>query len=124
MDISSFKFSKEHIWVLPEMGGYVKIGISDYAQKKLKAIVFVNLPNLGKELALGMPFGDIESIKTVEELISPITGEVVEVHEDLLDEPERIHAAPYESWLVKARCVEYAQGMMDASAYAEYVGKL
>lgn len=117
------KFSKDHLWV--EMNGEkAKIGISDYAQSKLGAIVFLNLPEEGDELEIGEQFGDVESIKTVSELISPVKGNVEAVNEALMDELEAIAEKPYESWLVEATVEEIREDLMDEAAYAEYVESL
>lgn len=124
MDINFYKFSREHIWILHQDEGYDRIGISDYAQKKLKTIVFANLPEPGSKLVCGQPFGDVESIKSVAELIAPADAEVVKVNEHVLDDPECIHTAPYENWLLEVICLKYDDRLMDAAAYLDYVEKL
>ena len=109
-------FSKAHIWVLND-GQNVVLGISDYAREKLGNIMFVNLPDIGDRLTIGTCFGDIESIKTVSDLISPVNGEVVKVNEALVDEPDNINADPYESWLVEVKADAVAEDLMSEETY-------
>jgi len=80
------------------------IGITDYAQKKLRSIVFIELPKLGEKISQGKKIGTVESIKSVSELISPVSGEVVEVNEELLNTPEIINSNPYDKgWIAKIK---------------------
>lgn len=112
-------FSKDHIWLrLKEETAW--IGISDYAQKELGSILFLNLPEEGRQLEIGRCFGDVESIKNVSELISPVSGRVVRVNDGLLEEPERIHETPYESWLIMIKVDKIAEDMMVEKKYLEY----
>lgn len=116
-------FSEQHVWVLVEDDYTVKLGLSDYAQKKLGAIVFINLPETGEKLVKGEGFGDVESIKKVSELISPVNGEVLRVNEDIIDNPENINTDSYASWLLEIS-TDNAEDLMDADAYAAYVESL
>lgn len=109
-------FSKSHIWVL-QIGDTVRLGVSDHAQKKLGNIMFLNLPDAGEEVLIGQRFGDIESIKTVSDLISPVDGKVIAVNEELIDEPESINEAPYESWFIEVKVRSLEEGLMDENAY-------
>lgn len=94
------KYSKEHGWVKEE-GERVRIGITDYAQGQLKEIVYVELPEKGDEIIKGESYGVIESIKAVEDLIAPISGRVLEVNEDAVDNPTIISEDPYgKGWLL------------------------
>ncbi|WP_138418503.1 glycine cleavage system protein GcvH [Aquibacillus sediminis] len=94
------RYSEEHEWVKVE-GDKVRIGITDHAQDELGDIVFVELPEVGDELAVDDPFGSVESVKTVSELYAPISGKVVEVNEELDDSPEYVNESPYEkAWMV------------------------
>jgi glycine cleavage system H protein len=94
------RYTKEHEWVKTE-DGTVRIGITAFAQSELGDIVFVELPEIGDELKANEPFGSVESVKTVSELYAPISGKVVEVNEDLSDNPEYVNESPYEkAWLV------------------------
>lgn len=112
-------FSKDHIWVIRD-GDIAVLGISDYAQNQLGNIMFLNLPEEGEKLEIGKCFGDIESIKTVSDLISPITGEVVKVNSRLIDEPEAVNTEPYQSWFVRVRVDKVSGELMNEEAYLEY----
>ena len=109
-------FSSDHIWIKKD-GNDVFLGLSAYAVKRLKAIMFISLPEPGEALKIGEKFGDVESVKTVSDLISPVSGEVLEVNESVIDDPETIMEAPYESWLVRAGNVSFADGLMDREHY-------
>jgi len=115
----SILFSKDHVWLKDE-GEVVSLGISDYAQEKLGNIMFLNLPEAGDTVRRGNKFGDVESIKTVSDLISPVSGKVAEVNEDLIDEPNVIHEEPYEAWLVKVRDAETPEDLLQEQEYLEY----
>jgi len=93
-------YSEEHEWIKKE-GDKVRIGITDFAQSELGDIVFVELPEEDDDITAGESFGSVESVKTVSELYSPISGTVVEVNEDLDDTPEAVNESPYEgAWMV------------------------
>jgi len=95
------KYSDEHVWVKEEEGGKYRIGITDHAQDELGDIVFVELPEEEEELTAPDTFGSVESVKTVSELYAPISGEVVEINEELEDSPELINESPFDKgWLV------------------------
>lgn len=97
---SELLYSKEHEWVRKE-GSDVRIGITDFAQSELGDIVFVELPEVGDTIEVDEPFGSVESVKTVSELYAPISGTVVEVNEDLEDNPEYVNDSPYEkAWMI------------------------
>ncbi len=100
----SVKYFKEHQWVrVKEEDGSVLIGISDFAQKSLKDIVMVEPPEVGDTLTFGEVFASIESVKAVSDVYSPISGEVIEINEDVEDEPEKINEDPYGSWIVRVK---------------------
>lgn len=101
-------FSKKHIWIQQE-GEMARMGISGYAQERLGSIMFVNLPDAGQMVQIGQKFGDVESIKTVSDLISPAEGKVMAVNEDVIDEPDRLNQDPYENWLITIK-VDKVQG--------------
>ena len=109
-------FSKHHIWVLKE-GDTGILGITDHAQEKLKSIMFVNLPDTGDMISDGKRFGDIESIKTVSDLIAPVSGEVTDVNEELIDSPELLNDAPYDNWLIKVKNISSLEDLMDEETY-------
>lgn len=112
-------YSKDHIWVEQD-GEMFRLGISDYAQDSLGVILFLNLPDEGDKLRIGECFGDIESVKTVSDLISPVTGKVVRVNEPLLDEPSEINERPYECWFLEVEADGQAEDLMDEDAYQQY----
>jgi glycine cleavage system H protein len=94
------RYSEEHEWVRVE-GDKVRIGITDFAQSELGDIVFVELPEVGTEITVNEPFGSVESVKTVSELYAPVSGKVVEVNEELNDNPEFVNESPYEkAWMI------------------------
>ena len=113
---AEMKYSKDHEW-MKEEDGVVVIGISDFAQDALGDVVFVNLPGEGDEVTAGEAFGDVESVKAVSDLVSPVTGTVCAVNEDLLDEPEQLNKAPYDAWLIKVENVTGTEELLDAAAY-------
>ena len=118
-----FKYTEEHEWVSIE-GDIVTIGISDFAQEALGDIVFVELPEVGYQAEAGKTFGVVESVKAVSDIFSPVTGEVVEINEELPDTPELVNSSPYEgAWMLKIKLNDKAQldGLLDAEAYQAFV---
>jgi glycine cleavage system H protein len=118
-----FKYTEEHEWVSIE-GDIVTIGISDFAQEALGDIVFVELPEVGYQAEAGKTFGVVESVKAVSDIYSPVTGEVVEINEELPDTPELVNSSPYEgAWMLKIKLNDKAQldGLLDAEAYQAFV---
>ena len=95
-------YAKSHEWVKEE-GDVVTIGLTDYAQSELGDLVFVNLPEEGDSVSVGEAFGDVESVKAVSDVYSPISGVVCEINEELLDAPESINGAPYDAWFIKVK---------------------
>lgn len=117
------KYSAEHEWVRVE-GNKAYIGITDFAQSELGDIVFVELPEVGDEVAQDEPFGSVESVKTVSELYSPVSGKVVEVNGELEDSPELVNDAPYETgWMIVVEMSDSGEldKLMDADAYEKMV---
>ena len=117
------KYTKEHEWVKKE-GDVVLIGITYHAQDALGDIVFIQLPDEGTDIAAGDAFGEIESVKAVSDLYSPIDGKVVKVHDELIDTPEIINSDPYgEGWMLKIEPADPASvdSLLDAGAYDEFV---
>jgi glycine cleavage system H protein len=115
------RYSEEHEWVKVE-GDKVRIGITDFAQSELGDIVFVELPEVGDEVTANEPFGSVESVKTVSELYAPISGKVVEVNEDLNDNPEFVNESPYEkAWMivVEPSDISEVDNLMTAEQYEE-----
>ena len=118
-------YSKEHEWAKIE-GTTAIIGISDFAQSSLGDIVFVELPDVGRKLKLEESFGVVESIKSVSDLYSPFSGEVLEVNSNLVNSPEQINSSPYESWMIKMKLSnpKDVDSMMSASDYKNYCESL
>ena len=116
---AELKYSKSHEW-LKEEDGVSVIGISDFAQDALGDVVFVNLPEVGDDAAAGEAFGDVESVKAVSDLISPVSGTVCEVNEDLLDQPELRNEDPYGTGILKVENVTDTEELLDAAAYEAF----
>ena len=116
---AELKYSKSHEW-LKEEDGVSVIGISDFAQDALGDVVFVNLPEVGDDAAAGEAFGDVESVKAVSDLISPVSGTVCEVNEELLDQPELLNEDPYGTWIIKVENVTDTEELLDAAAYEAF----
>ena len=110
------QYSRDHEWLRMEDGVAV-IGISDFAQSELGDVVFVNLPEVGDEAIAGEPFGDVESVKAVSDLVCPVTGTVCAVNEELLDAPEKLNEDPYGTWIIKVENVTDTEEMLTAAEY-------
>lgn len=121
----NLKYSNDHEWVRVE-GNEVFIGISDYAQSELGEIVFVDIPSEGETVAKGEVFGSIEAVKTVSDLIMPVSGTIIEVNTELEDAPELVNQDPYgKGWIIKAEITD-ASGLDDllsAEDYKAFIGK-
>ncbi|GAK04225.1 glycine cleavage system H protein [Geomicrobium sp. JCM 19037] len=119
------KYSKEHEWVKEETGN-LRIGITSFAQDELGDIVFVELPEVGDEIAVNEPFGSVESVKTVSELYAPVSGKVVEINEELEDSPELVNESPYEkAWMIVVEPTDRAQldDLLSADDYDELINQ-
>ena len=110
------KYSKSHEWIRYEDGVAI-IGISDFAQDALGDVVFVNLPAVGDEVTAGEAFGDVESVKAVSDLISPVSGVVLEINEELEDSPENLNEDPYGAWIIKVENVTDEEELLNSAAY-------
>ena len=122
--LEDLKYSKSHEWVKMVDENTALVGLSDYAQDALGDLVFVNLPEAGDEVTAGEAFADVESVKAVSDVYSPVTGTVEEVNEALLDAPESINESPYDAWLVKIGSVTDTEELMSAAEYEAYVKTL
>jgi glycine cleavage system H protein len=116
----NLKYSKSHEWVKDLGNGLFEIGLSDFAQKELGDLVYVNLPQAGDELKAGKPFGDVESVKAVSDILSPVTGAVKEVNEAVVSAPDSINKTPYEAWLIRAEGSP-EEGLLSAEEYKALV---
>ena len=115
------KYTKSHEWVKELEDGIVEIGLTDFAQSELGDLVFVNLPQPGDSVTAGETFGDVESVKAVSDVYSPVTGEVIEINEALLDSPQSINQAPYESWFIRVKDVSGTVTLLTAQEYESAV---
>lgn len=113
---AELSYTTSHEWVSVEGDTYT-IGLTDFAQDALGDLVFVNLPMEGDEVVAGEAFADVESVKAVSDVFSPVTGTVVQINEDLLDAPEAINEDPYGAWLVRVEEVSEVGDLLDADAY-------
>ena len=117
---SDLKYAKTHEWIREEEG-LIVIGLTDFAQDQLGDIVFVGLPEVGDAVEVGDSFADVESVKAVSDIYSPVSGVVAEVNEELLDAPEAVNGDPYGAWLIKVKDVtDEEEGMLDADAYEAF----
>ena len=115
---SDLKYTKDHEWV-KIAGGEARVGITDYAQKQLGDVVYLELPEVGRQLSKGDVFGTIESVKAVSELYSPVSGEVTEVNRALAERPEAVNSDPHSSWMIALKVTGGADGLLDATQYTE-----
>lgn len=111
------KYTKDDEWIKMLDDTTALIGISDYAQDQLNDIVFVTLPAVGDEVTADTPFGDVESVKAVSDLMCPVTGVVAEVNEELDGAPELLNSDPYGNWIIKVENITGFAELMDADAY-------
>ena len=116
---TDLKYTKSHEWIRYE-GDVAVVGISDFAQDALGDVVFVNLPQVGDEVTAGESFGDVESVKAVSDLISPVSGVVCEVNEELDDSPENLNSDPYGAWIIKVGSVTDEEELLDSAAYETF----
>ncbi len=114
------KYSKSHEWVEFEGEGTAVIGITDFAQEELGGLVFVNLPEVGEDIKVGESFADVESVKAVSDVFSPVTGVVAQVNAALIDDPAQINENPYDSWLIKVKDIKETEELLDADAYESF----
>ena len=116
---AELKYTKDHEWMVME-GDVAVIGISDFAQDALGDVVFINLPEVGDTVTAGESFGDVESVKAVSDVNSPVTGVIVAVNEDLADSPENLNSDPYGSWIIKVEKITATEELLDAAAYEAF----
>jgi len=114
------KYTSSHEWLLDLGNGSYRVGLSDFAQSSLGDIVFIDLPHPGDKITAEASLGDVESVKAVSEVLSPVTGTVIATNEDLSSAPESINADPYGTWLVEVNNVTAFAELMDVSAYETF----
>jgi glycine cleavage system H protein len=117
---TDLKYTKDHEWVRIS-GTEARVGITDYAQKQLGDVVYLELPEVGRTFNKGDVFGTIESVKAVSELYSPVSGEVTEVNTRLAEKPESVNSDPHNSWMVVMRITSPGdqQDLLDADRYTD-----
>ena len=121
---ADLKYTKEHEWVRAESSTLMVVGITEFAADELGDVVFVELPNVGDEVAATEQFGEIESVKAVSELYSPVSGAVVERNEKLADTPEMVNESAYEAgWMIKVEISDKSQldALMSADEYEKFL---
>ena len=118
--LEGLKYTKSHEWVKENGDGTVTVGLTDYAQQELGDLVFVNLPLAGDGVTAGEAFGDVESVKAVSDVFSPVSGEVAEINEELLDAPQMINETPYDAWLIKVENVSDSEELLSAVEYEAF----
>jgi len=120
-----YYYSKGDTWVHKEVDGAIRFGISDYAQKKLKSIIYLNLPEVGDSFQQDDSLGEVESKKSLSELICPVSGTVKTIHQEAVDEPGVLNRDPFgEGWILTLNCDCYQEDikkLMDAAAYYDYI---
>ncbi|MFE5795261.1 glycine cleavage system protein GcvH [Streptomyces sp. NPDC056503] len=115
------RYSKEHEWLSAVEDGVATIGITEHAANALGDIVFVQLPEVGATVTAGEECGELESTKSVSELYSPVTGEVVEANQDVVDDPSLVNSAPFEGgWLFKVRLTAEQDDLLSADEYTAF----
>lgn len=116
---SELKYTKDHEWLKME-GDVAVVGITDFAQNALGDVVFINLPQEGDAVTAGESFGDVESVKAVSDVMSPVSGIISAVNSDLEDAPENLNSDPYGSWIIKIESISDIEDLMDAAAYEAF----
>ncbi|MFJ4717217.1 glycine cleavage system protein GcvH [Streptomyces sp. NPDC088785] len=117
------RYSKEHEWLSAVEDGVATVGITEHAANALGDIVFVQLPEVGGTITAGETCGELESTKSVSDLYSPVTGEVVEANQDVVDDPALVNSEPFEGgWLFKVRIAEEPKDLLSADEYTEFSG--
>jgi glycine cleavage system H protein len=121
---ANYRYTREHEWI--ELSGSIgAIGITDYAQKSLGDIVYVDSPKVGDAVTAGATFGSVESVKAVSDLYSPVTGTVTAVNDELRTAPDKINEKPHEAWIIKVEVADPAQvnALLDAAAYEAFIAE-
>lgn len=121
---TNYRYTREHEWISVE-GNIGTIGITDYAQNSLGDIVYVDAPKVGDSVTAHQTFGSVESVKAVSDLYSPVSGTVTEVNESLKNEPDKINAAPHETWIIKVKLSDPSEydTLLDAAGYEAFISE-
>ena len=122
--MSDLKYSKDHEWVRDEGDSVATIGVTDFAASQLGDVVYVDLPAVGDEVSAHEVMGEIESTKSVSDLFSPVSGEVIEVNETVVDTPENVNEDPFgDAWLIKVKVSEIPEDLLTEDEYKELTSK-
>ncbi|MFJ8941032.1 glycine cleavage system protein GcvH [Streptomyces sp. NPDC102365] len=117
------RYSKEHEWLSGAEDGVSTVGITEHAANALGDVVYVQLPEVGAAVTAGETCGELESTKSVSDLYSPVTGEITEINQDVVDDPALVNTAPFEGgWLFKVRVADEPKDLLSAAEYAEFSG--
>ncbi|MGW8768846.1 glycine cleavage system protein GcvH [Streptomyces sp. NPDC055815] len=117
------QYTKEHEWLSAAEDGVATVGITEFAANALGDVVYADLPAVGSTVTAGETCGELESTKSVSDLYSPVTGEVVEANQDVVDDPSLVNTAPFEGgWLFKVRVAETPDDLLSADEYTEFAG--
>lgn len=117
---ANLKYTKTHEWVEYLEDKKIRTGLTDFAQKELGSLVFVNLPEVGDETEAGIGYADVESVKAVSDVNAPVTGVIAEVNEELLDTPELLNEDPYGAWMAEISEVGETVELLDAGQYEAF----
>ncbi|HZG03555.1 MAG TPA: glycine cleavage system protein GcvH [Streptomyces sp.] len=118
------RYSKEHEWVSAAEDGVATVGITEHAAGALGDVVYVQLPEVGATVTAGEPCGELESTKSVSDLYAPVSGEVTEVNQNVVDDPALVNSAPFEDgWLFKVRVTEEPDDLLSADEYTAFTGE-
>ena len=115
---ADLKYTKDHEWVKLS-GAEARVGITDYAQKQLGDVVYLELPDVGRRFNKGDVFGTIESVKAVSELYAPVGGEVTDVNRALVEKPEEVNRDPHGAWMIALKTAGGAEDLLDAAQYTD-----
>ncbi|MFA7075137.1 MAG: glycine cleavage system protein GcvH [Candidatus Izemoplasmatales bacterium] len=121
--VEGLYYSKSHEWVKVLEEDMVLIGITDFAQSELGDVVFVDLPDVGDTISQEDEFGAVESVKAASDLVAPVSGEILEVNEDLIGEPELLNKEPYDNWLLKVKLenADELGNLLSSEEYKEFI---
>jgi glycine cleavage system H protein len=114
-------FTKTHEWVQFLNETTARIGLTDYAQNELGDLVFVNLPEIGDEVAVEEGFADVESVKAVSNVYSPVTGTITAINEELFDQPELINSNPYDAWFIEVDNISEKEELLSEEEYEQFI---
>ncbi|AJK44652.1 glycine cleavage system protein GcvH [Burkholderia plantarii] len=120
---ADLKYTDEHEWIRTEADGTLTIGITDHAQATLGDIVFLELPQVGKQAKAGDPVGVVESVKAASDIYAPVSGEIIAINDDAVDTPESVNEDAYDAWLFKVKLAPGANtdALLDADAYKKLI---